>query len=476
MGKRRRRRSLFSRTPKPVTAPVEAGVTLPKMPPRYAPSAGSTTPPPAAPPPATPPPAPAPPPPRPVPAPAPDVVAPRQSRIERRRLQRQRQRRQRFSAVGILGVVAAIVAVVVVVGFATHHGKGKGNSDVRTQRTLLLQILGPDGGAIDSALLAHDPSTQHGVMLLVPSRVIADIPGHGDAAFGTASAVGQASLAQATLSDLIGVTVDGSISFDPLAFAKFIDRLGGITVDVDRDVVQRQGRTLSLIVARGAEQHLTGGQAVAYATYAIPGPTGPLVQQTELEDVLNGVLDKISTSPIFTSAVTGIGGVQNTMSLPAVGDLLAGLSKDANTNAVDYRTLDVKLVDTGGGDPIYSLDRPKVLDFVKQSLAASIPKGLLSGGNTVRVENGVGTPQLGLSTRNKLNKAGFVYVDGGNVPGFPYRSQPSVVVVFSSAQTAIDRGNAVAKALGLPATDVRVSRLGQSVADVIVLLGRDYRR
>ena len=362
------------------------------------------------------------------------------------------------------------------VGVATHHGKGNGNSGVRTQRTVLFQIRGTDGGAIDSALLANDPTTKRGVMLLVPSRVIADIPGHGDAAFGTASAVGQASLAQATLSDLIGVTVDGSISFDPLALAKFIDRLGGITVDVDRDVEQRVGRTVRLIVARGAGQHLNGGQAVAYATYAVPGPTGPLVQQTELEDVLNGILDKLSTPAIFTSALTGIGGIQNTMSFPAVGDLLSGMSKAARENAVDYRTLDVKLVDTGGGLPIYSLDRPKVLEFVKQSLSASIPKGLLSGGNTVRVSNGVGTPQLGLSTRSRLNKAGFVYVDGGNVPGFPYRAQPSVVVVFSTSQAAIDRGNAVAKALGLPATDVRVSRLGQSVADVIVLLGRDYRR
>jgi hypothetical protein len=34
----------------------------------------------------------------------------------------------------------------------------------------------------------------------------------------------------------------------------------------------------------------------------------------------------------------------------------------------------------------------------------------------------------------------------------------------------------VAKALNLPATDVRVSRLGQSVADVIVLLGKDYQK
>jgi hypothetical protein len=81
-----------------------------------------------------------------------------------------------------------------------------------------------------------------------------------------------------------------------------------------------------------------------------------------------------------------------------------------------------------------------------------------------------------LSTRDKLFKAGFVYSDGGNVPGFPYRSKPSVVVVFSTSQASIDRGERVARALGLPPTDVQVSRLGQSVADVIVLLGSDYHK
>jgi LCP family protein required for cell wall assembly len=378
--------------------------------------------------------------------------------------------------VGILAVVGAVIAIVVIVGVATHHGKNKPAKGVRTQSTLLLQIRGPDGSAIDSALLAHDSATKRGVVLLVPSRVIADVPGHGDQPFGTATAVGPASLAQATLSDLVGVTVDGTVVFDELAFAKLIDRLGGITVDVDHDVAVRQRNgTVRVVVAQGAEQHLNGGASVAYATYSTGGPTGELGRLTRLENVLNGIFDKVQTADIFSSAMGNIGTVQTTMPLPRLSTLIAGVAADAKTDAVDYRTLDVKLVDTGGA-PIYSLDRPKVLSFVHQSLAASIPKGLLSGGNTVRVENGVGTPQLGLSTRSKLLKAGFTYDDGGNVPGFPYRSQPSVVVVFSTSQGAIDRGNRVARALGLPITDVRVSKLGQSVADVIVLLGSDYHR
>ncbi|MFL6239215.1 MAG: LCP family protein [Actinomycetes bacterium] len=481
MGKRRRRRSLFSRTPKPVPVAAEGGVPILTAPAHYRPTARPATP---APPPeveeAPPPPVPA----RPVPSPAiaasplaGDVVAPKQSRIERRRQQRQRKRRRRFSAVGVLAVVAAIVAAVVVVGLATHHSKGKPKTAARTQTTLLVQIRNSDGTAAVSALLAHDPVTKRGVVLLVPARVVADLPGHGDAPFETASAVGSASLSQATLSDLVGVTVDGAIAFDARSFATLVDRLGGITVDVARDVsVKQRNGTRRVVVARGGGQHLNGGASVAYATFNPGGPAGELVQLTQFEDVLNGLLAKTTSASVVTSTLGVLGhGVQTTMPPARAGTLLAGLSTDASADAIDYQTLDVKLVDTGGA-PIYTLDRPKVAAFVQQSLRTSIPAGLLSGGNSVLVKNGVGTPELGRSTRDLLVKSGFVYVDGHNVPGFPYRNHQSVVIVFSTSQSSIDRGNRVAKSLGLPTTDVRVSRLGQSVADVIVLLGQDYRR
>jgi hypothetical protein len=199
------------------------------------------------------------------------------------------------------------------------------------------------------------------------------------------------------------------------------------------------------------------------------------VQLTRLEAVINGMLAKMPTATAFGQALQSLGSAaQSTMTVTRVGSLVSGLAVDAQAQNVDYRTLDVSRIDTGG-PTIYSLDRAKVRAFVQQSLAASIPAGLLSGGNTVLVKNGVGTPQLGRTTRVKLINAGFVYVEGGNVPGFPFRAQRSHVLVGSPSQASIARGDQVAKALGLPSTDVDLSSRGQSVADIIVLLGKDYR-
>ncbi|MGI8531968.1 MAG: hypothetical protein ACR2KN_03105, partial [Geodermatophilaceae bacterium] len=76
----------------------------------------------------------------------------------------------------------------------------------RTQQTLLLQLAGADGVAVDSALLAHDPATAAGAVLLVPSQVLATPPGSGPLPFGQALATDSDEAVRHALADLVGVT------------------------------------------------------------------------------------------------------------------------------------------------------------------------------------------------------------------------------------------------------------------------------
>jgi hypothetical protein len=101
---------------------------------------------------------------------------------------------------------------------------------------------------------------------------------------------------------------------------------------------------------------------------------------------------------------------------------------------------------------------------------------LRSGGlNRVLVENGIGTPGLGECVRNKLVAQGFDFKGSDNVPGFTYRDKPSVVLIYSDQQPSVDAGQAVATALHLPASAVQISQEPQDRADVIVVLGNDYK-
>ena len=88
------------------------------------------------------------------------------------------------------------------------------------------------------------------------------------------------------------------------------------------------------------------------------------------------------------------------------------------------------------------------------------------------VENGVGTPGLVEQARTKLVDDGFRFVNGGNAAEFGVAN--SLVLVPDGTSQSVTRGERVAESLGLPATAVRPSNRGQTVADVIVILGEDF--
>ena len=51
----------------------------------------------------------------------------------------------------------------------------------------------------------------------------------------------------------------------------------------------------------------------------------------------------------------------------------------------------------------------------------------------------------------------------------------SKVLVFDNSVASAELGNAVARALRLPTGDVAVASTGQNTADVIVILGMDFK-
>ena len=132
-----------------------------------------------------------------------------------RRAAREEQRGQNRKRALLVGAGVVVVALIV---WAISAGTGKSAKNApavaaagRTQTTLLVQVKDATGAAVDSALVAHDSATHSGAVVLVPSAVIGQVPGFGPMAFGQALLVGQPNAPRATLSDLMGVTIDGSL-------------------------------------------------------------------------------------------------------------------------------------------------------------------------------------------------------------------------------------------------------------------------
>ena len=159
--------------------------------------------------------------------------------------------------------------------------------------------------------------------------------------------------------------------------------------------------------------------------------------------------------------------------LAAVVSTTGGLRDEAAKNQLASTLLPVDDIDSGGDVTSYGLDADAAALMVKARLAgAALP--VPPGGRTrVLVQNGVGTPGLGDAARSRLVAAGLRYVGGGNAGGFGV--EQSLVLLPDGSSGSRARGQAVVQALGLTDAALRVSDAAPTIADLVVVLGADFR-
>ena len=393
------------------------------------------------------------------------------------RAERRRQKRRRLGAVGIAGLVVAGLAAAAAVGFGVQQATKDSKPKPVGQTTVLLSVSGAEGVAAETALLAHDDKTRHGVELLIPGRVLTQVCGFGNQQLGQILALPNGQTAsRTTVSNLLGgVAIDASWVLTTAQLAKLVDAVGGITADVDVDVIQQKADgSRVLVVGRGSAQHLTGAAAAAYATYSRGGEDA-VANLVRLQNVIDGIAAALPRkSSAVADIVRSLGpGASSSIGADKLSAVLVGLASDLRRNNVAPTALPVVKIESGSAQSSYRVDAQQTLKFVDANLAASLPTTAHTERKRVLVQNGVGTPGLAVSACDKLVKAGFAFAGSGNAE--PFSNKPSAVVVFDRSVAAAQLGNSVARALGLPLSDVREQDSGQNVADVIVILGRDYK-
>ena len=387
-------------------------------------------------------------------------------RAEQRRAKRRRQLRLLTLVLGLLALVAAGFAIYLAVDAPTPPQKDAPAAG-RTQRTLLLQVQGPDRAGVAHVLLAHDGTAREGAAVLVPPQVLVNVPGTGSVPFGRALATAPGTAVRNALSDLMGVTVDDGWVIDQPALVALVDAVGGVEVDVDVEVVRAQG-----VVVPAGPQRLAGAAAVAFLTYLAPGEQEQ-ARLARVQEVLDGVLAALPAAPELAAVLAGLGPRSASTAAPAqLVAFLLGLQSDAQADRLQYDVLPVVDLDPGGEVTAFRVDTAAAAAVVDRLLRASVPAGTREGGNRVLVLNGVGTPGLGEAVRAKLVPAGFVFAGSDNAPRFGYTT--TQVLVPEATPEAQALGERVATALGLPGLQIGTQELG-TVADVVVVVGADFR-
>lgn len=384
-------------------------------------------------------------------------------RAEQTASRRRRVRRATVALAAVLAIVLAVVAVKALSGGGAT--KTKIDAKTRTQRTVLFQVKGGDGTAIASALLAEDDPSHTGAVILLPPQVLVNVPGGGSTALGKALAVGSPNRSRTALEDLLRVTVDASWVLDAPTFQRLVDAEGGVQATVDVPVIS--GRS---VVLNPGSARLSGQQAQLFMTYLAPGEEEQ-VRLARLQAVLDAVLQALPAD--IATLVGGLGqGSVLTAKLPQLVAVLKALKSQTASSDVQYRSLPVVKVDAGNDEVRFRLDRDAAQQLVDELLAQSVPPGARTEGNRVLVLNGVGTPGLGESVRAKLVPAGFVYVGSRNADAFNQCCTQVLVKDATAAGGAL--GARVAQALGVPVSSVKSSDQIGTIADVVVIVGKDF--
>jgi anionic cell wall polymer biosynthesis LytR-Cps2A-Psr (LCP) family protein len=379
----------------------------------------------------------------------------------------------------VLGLLAAIVAVWAVFGRGGSSDPTPAPTPTATgplQPTLLMQVKNAEGIAVTNALLSVGGTAGRANVISVPTTVVVDVATGGSLPFGQVARLPDPDASADALSDAVGVDVDATLSMDTLAFSGLVDAVGGVIADVDVDVVQKQPDGTELVVVQaGKSRTLQGPQAAAYATYLAPGEPEE-ARMARFAQVLRLVVGKLPQDTTKVEAIlTGLGASSRaTVPTAQVAAFLVRLNADVLADDVTYRNLPVKPLNDGSTTTTaYRVDTEAAAAMVAELLPEAARKAGPNSKVRVLVQNGVGSPGLNAAARQLLVDSGYTFVNGGNAATLGERTT-SIVVPDSSAES-LKWGADIAAALKVPATAVQVATLGQTVADVIVVLGADFK-
>lgn len=394
---------------------------------------------------------------------------------------RRRRRRRRLPTVRslwmwvILAVVGAGLVLWLVASVAPREAveaptPSPTPSAPASQDTLLLQVRNDSDFGADNmiaAIGADLPVAQ----VLVPSRMIVDDPGSGQQSLGQTARLLNRTASQDTLSDLLAVRVDGTLSLARLAMAGMVDFVGGISVEVDRAIVDTDPRSGEQTVEVPAgPQSLDGTQAAAYALAWLPGEPES-ARLARFATVLGSTISALPDDQLrIEQMLTGLGGSART-TVPTAdvaaflrqmrGELLAGSARVQVLPTTEATSsLAAVRVELGAAEALVD----ELLPEARLDSALASPR--------VLVRNGAGEVGLGSQARDRLVRAGMVYINGGNAEDLGVRR--TAILLPDATAASRELGEEIVAALDVPEEALSVADDGAMVADAEVVLGADF--
>lgn len=205
----------------------------------------------------------------------------------------------------ILLLVAAVCVVAYVAFGYFFPEKGLDNLDPADRLSLKKNIIvmgvderSDDVGRSDTLFVVmFDSKTKAASLLSVPRDTRVRIEGHGWDKINHAYAYGGQKLTQKTVEELLGIKVNNYVMVDFKGFEGLVDAIGGIDIDVEKDMYYHDTWDGFTVDLKKGRQHLNGKTAIQYVRFRDEeGDIGRIRRQ---QHFLMAVYDKITSADML---------------------------------------------------------------------------------------------------------------------------------------------------------------------------------
>jgi LCP family protein required for cell wall assembly len=315
----------------------------------------------------------------------------------------------------------------------------------------------------DTLILAtFDPHTRRVGFLSIPRDTRAEIPGRdGWRKINTAFAYGGPPLTIRTAENLLDVRVHYYVKLGAQSFAKLIDAVGGVWVDVERDMRYQDWWGGVYIDLRQGRQLLNGEQAMGYARFRYD-PLGDIGRAERQLKVVQALFNRLREPEVILRAPQILrAAIENTETNLTPHDIatLGWFLMRLGNERIETVMLPGRFTTTFW-EVEWANARPLVLEMFYGLDAQTLHSA------TVEVLNGSGVPGMAREVASHLSRVGFRIVHVDNYPQL--RDQTAVMANDGNAHLA----RAIREMIGVGAIATRPHV--DAHATLTVVVARDY--
>ncbi|MDQ1438992.1 MAG: hypothetical protein QOK43_2621 [Acidimicrobiaceae bacterium] len=389
----------------------------------------------------------------------PDVT--RRTEIRRQRAERRRSRRIRNLRYAGAALVALLIVVLgVALWPSSKPGRVSTAKGASTQGAaaavppVLLAQQDSTGKAVSLTLLVPGAKGKGGALILIPPGTMTEVASLGLEPVGTSLALGGAQRLDATMENLLGVTIGDVLALDDAALTGLVQAAGPLTVRVPERVEQVDATGRVNVLYEPGPHRVPAQDAPAFL--AAKGQSNDLARlarhQAYWDAWLARLRDQRSAVPQQPPGLA-----------KAVNALLSGGPDDVVT-----RVLPVQALGASGEDgELYQVQADELRRMVGSLFPG--PRPGASVRPRLQILNGTGAVGLAQQVSDQLRPLGVEVKLTGNAGRLDY-TETQVVFYRRSDEAVAQR---VQKALG--AGRLVLSRNPLDVVDVTVIVGRDYK-